>query len=46
MKALAYEQAHSLDAFAIELVETAEPRLRGADLLVGIRAVESIRVKR
>ena len=39
MKALAYEQAHSLDAFAIELVETAEPRLRGADLLVGIRAV-------
>ncbi|WP_249998751.1 alcohol dehydrogenase catalytic domain-containing protein [Actinoplanes sp. M2I2] len=39
MKALAYEKAHSLDAFAVELVDTAEPRLRDADLLVGIRAV-------
>ncbi|MDQ0778959.1 NADPH2:quinone reductase [Streptomyces aurantiacus] len=39
MKALAYEKAHSLDAFAIELIDTAEPRLREADLLVGIRAV-------
>ncbi|WP_431875723.1 alcohol dehydrogenase catalytic domain-containing protein [Amycolatopsis sacchari] len=39
MKALAYEKAHPLDAFAIELVDVAEPRLRDADLLVGIRAV-------
>lgn len=39
MKALAYEKAHPLDAFAIELVDTAEPRLRGADLLIAIRAV-------
>ncbi|WP_250036009.1 alcohol dehydrogenase catalytic domain-containing protein [Paractinoplanes maris] len=39
MKALAYHQAHSLDAFAIELIDTAEPGLRDADLLVGVRAV-------
>ncbi|MFG1604971.1 hypothetical protein [Actinoplanes sp. NPDC049265] len=39
MKALAYQKAHSLDAFAIELVDTAEPRLRDSDLLVGVRAV-------
>ncbi|WP_413802467.1 hypothetical protein [Streptomyces iranensis] len=39
MKALAYERAHSLDAFAIELIDAAEPRLRDTDLLIGIRAV-------
>lgn len=39
MKALAYEKAHSLDAFAIELVDAAEPRLRDTDLLVAIRGV-------
>ncbi|GAB7046776.1 zinc-binding dehydrogenase [Catenuloplanes indicus] len=39
MKALAYEKAHSLDAFAIELVDTAEPRMRDTDLLVSVRAV-------
>ncbi|MBB4689526.1 alcohol dehydrogenase catalytic domain-containing protein [Amycolatopsis jiangsuensis] len=39
MKALAYEKAHPLDAFAIDLVDTAEPRPRDADLLVGVRAV-------
>ncbi|ATL81525.1 hypothetical protein DNK48_37045 [Streptomyces malaysiensis subsp. malaysiensis] len=39
MKALAYEKAHSLDAFAIELIDAAEPRPRDTDLLVGIRAV-------
>ncbi|WP_305788289.1 alcohol dehydrogenase catalytic domain-containing protein [Symbioplanes lichenis] len=39
MKALAYEKAHPLDAFAIELVDTEEPRLRDADLLVSVRAL-------
>lgn len=39
MKALAYERAHSLDAFAMELIEIDEPRLRKSDLLVEIRAV-------
>lgn len=39
MKALAYEQAHPLDAFAIDLVEVDEPRLRHGDLLIEIRAV-------
>jgi NADPH:quinone reductase len=39
MKALAYEEAHALDAFAIELVEVAEPRLREGDLLVEVRAI-------
>jgi NADPH2:quinone reductase len=39
MKALAYERAHPLDAFALELVEVDEPRLREGDLLVEIRAV-------
>jgi NADPH2:quinone reductase len=28
VKALAYEKAHALDAFAITLAEVAEPRLR------------------
>lgn len=39
MRALAYEKAHTLDAYAIEEMEVAEPKLRDADLLVGIRAV-------
>lgn len=39
MKALAYETAHSLDTFALELTDVAEPRLRDADLLIEIRAV-------
>lgn len=39
MKALAYERAHPLDAFAVDLVEVDEPRLRDGDLLVEIRAV-------
>lgn len=39
MKALAYEQAHPLDAFAMELVEVGEPQVRAGDLLVEIRAV-------
>ncbi|WP_199254667.1 zinc-binding alcohol dehydrogenase family protein [Mycolicibacterium mengxianglii] len=39
MKALAYERAHPLDAFAMDLVEVEEPRLRDGDLLVEIRAV-------
>ena len=39
MKALAYETAHALDAFAIDLIEVAEPQLRDGDLLVEIRAI-------
>ncbi|CAN3129343.1 zinc-binding dehydrogenase [Mycobacterium sp. smrl_JER01] len=39
MKALAYERAHSLDAFALDLVDVGEPRLRAGDLLVEIRAI-------
>lgn len=39
MKALAYERAHPLAAFAVTLVEVDEPRLRDGDLLVEIRAV-------
>lgn len=39
MKALAYERAHPLDAFAVELVEVDEPRLRDGDVLVEIRAI-------
>ncbi|MBN6034035.1 zinc-binding dehydrogenase [Amycolatopsis sp. 195334CR] len=39
MKALTYEKAHTLDAFAIELTEVAEPRLRDGDLLVEVRAI-------
>jgi zinc-binding alcohol dehydrogenase family protein len=39
VKALAYERAHPLTAFAIELVEVAEPRLRAGDVLVEVRAV-------
>ncbi|MET0456988.1 MAG: zinc-binding alcohol dehydrogenase family protein [Mycobacterium sp.] len=39
MKALAYESAHPLEAFAVDLVEVDEPRLRDGDVLVEIRAV-------
>jgi NADPH:quinone reductase-like Zn-dependent oxidoreductase len=39
MKALAYEQAHPLDAFAIDLVEVEEPRLREGDVLIEVRAI-------
>ncbi|WP_108460665.1 alcohol dehydrogenase catalytic domain-containing protein [Devosia naphthalenivorans] len=39
MKALAYEKAHVLDAFAIQDMDIAEPQLGDADLLVDIRAV-------
>ena len=39
MKALAYEKAHPLDAFAIELIDAPQPRPRDADLLIVIRAV-------
>ncbi|CAA0137460.1 Zinc-type alcohol dehydrogenase-like protein [Mycolicibacterium vanbaalenii] len=39
MKALTYTQAHPLDAFALELGEVGEPRLRSGDLLVEIRAI-------
>lgn len=39
MKALAYERAHRLEEFALELVEADEPRLHEADLLVEVRAI-------
>jgi zinc-binding alcohol dehydrogenase family protein len=39
VKALGYEKAHALDAFALELIDVAEPRLRADDLLIEIRAV-------
>ena len=39
MKALAYEQAHSVDKFAIELREVPDPALRNTDLLIEVRAV-------
>ncbi len=39
MKALAYETAHTLAAFGLDLVEVAEPELRDGDLLVDIHAV-------
>lgn len=39
MRALAYETAHGLDAYAIQEREVAEAELRDADLLVEIRAV-------
>ncbi|MFJ1758695.1 alcohol dehydrogenase catalytic domain-containing protein [Amycolatopsis sp. NPDC088138] len=39
MKALAYEKAHALDAFAVNVAEVAEPRLRDGDLLVEVRAI-------
>lgn len=39
MRALAYENAHALDAYGIEEMDVAEPELRDTDLLVEIRAV-------
>jgi NADPH:quinone reductase len=39
MKALVYQQAHPIGAFAIEEREVAEPALRETDILVDIRAV-------
>jgi NADPH:quinone reductase len=39
VRALAYEKAHTLDAFAIDLVEVAEPRVRDGDLLIEVRAI-------
>ncbi len=39
MKALAYEKAHPLDAFAVELTDVEEPRLRDGDLLVEVAAI-------
>ncbi|TQM43880.1 zinc-binding alcohol dehydrogenase family protein [Pseudonocardia cypriaca] len=39
MKALAYEKAHPLDAFAISLDDIAEPEPRDGDLLVEVRAI-------
>lgn len=39
MKALAYERAHTLDAFAVDVVEVDEPQLRSDDVLVEVRAV-------
>ncbi|MGW5719167.1 zinc-binding alcohol dehydrogenase family protein [Amycolatopsis sp. NPDC003865] len=39
MKALSYGKAHPLDAFAIELTDVAEPRLRDGDLLVEVHAI-------
>lgn len=39
MRALAYEKAHALDAYAIQAMDVAEPELRDADLLVEIRAI-------
>lgn len=39
MKALAYERAHPLEEFAIELVDVAEPLVRDTDVLVEVRAI-------
>jgi NADPH:quinone reductase len=39
MKALAYERAHPLAAFAIDLVDVAEPVLRESDVLIEVRAI-------
>jgi zinc-binding alcohol dehydrogenase family protein len=39
MKALVYEKAHSLEDFAMQLVEVAEPALRETDVLVEVRAI-------
>jgi len=39
VRALAYQKAHALDAYAIQERDVAEPKLRDADLLVDIRAV-------
>lgn len=39
MKALAYERAHPLEAFAIDLVEVEEPVVGDSDVLVEVRAI-------
>jgi NADPH2:quinone reductase len=39
MKALVYEKAHTLDNFAIELADLAEPTPGESDVLVEVRAV-------
>ncbi|WP_422743430.1 zinc-binding alcohol dehydrogenase family protein [Mycobacterium sp. WMMD1722] len=39
MKALAYQRAHPLTAFAMDLIDVDEPRLGPGDLLVDIRAI-------
>lgn len=39
MKALSYEKAHALEAFAIELTEQPEPALRDQDVLVDVHAI-------
>ena len=39
MKALVYEKAHSLEDFAMQLADVAEPTLRQADVLVDVRAI-------
>ncbi len=39
MKALAYEKAHPLKAFALELMDVDEPQMRENDLLIEVRAV-------
>ncbi len=39
MKALVYEKAHALDAWAIELADVAEPTPGESDVLVEVRAV-------
>lgn len=39
MKALAYDKAHPLEAFALELIDVAEPQVRETDLLIEIQAV-------
>jgi len=39
VKALAYERAHPLEEFAIELVDVAEPLVRDTDVLVEVRAI-------
>jgi NADPH:quinone reductase len=39
MKALAYEKAHPLEEFALELTDVDEPQMRESDLLIEVRAV-------
>jgi NADPH:quinone reductase len=39
MKALVYEKAHTLDTWAIELTDVAEPTPGESDVLVEVRAV-------
>jgi NADPH:quinone reductase len=39
MKALVYEKAHTLDAWAIELADVVEPTPGGSDVLVEVHAV-------